>query len=369
MKELYCQNLNWLIAGIRDSRLDQTSYESLPESLRSLPFIHLWESIYRNGWLYICAHSGFESVSSLIDESFDQSAIVCDLIGDLVQACQSALYQEFQDFRDQYFDPTLNQSPFVKAKDSIYFDFLRKFRSDDLIFFFQKYPSIASRVSNAISNWRSSIIEFLLRYKADRSRVVDFFGLDHDMTLRSFSPGLGDKHNHGRSASLICLGDNRSGSCRLIYKPMPLDILVRFTTFLRLLSEANSPFSLCGLKCLSCKGYGYVEFIEYQSCSDSSEEADFYSNLGALAAILYLLRANDCHYENIIANKNLPILVDCETLFQPRSDIANSEPSALFIKDGIQRTGLIGTLLWNQYSDEVIEIGAVVAQSFRQSVN
>ena len=122
---------------------------------------------------------------------------------------------------------------------------------------------------------------------------------------------------------------------------MSLDMLVRFTSFLRLLSEANSPFPLCGLKCLSCEGYGYVEFIEYQSCSDSSEEADFYSNMGALSAILYLLRANDCHYENIIANKNLPILVDCETLFQPRSDIDNSEPSAFFTKDGIQRTGLI----------------------------
>ncbi len=360
MTELYCKDFNWLLASIRGSCFDQPSFESLPKTLKNLPFVHLWESVYRNAWQYVCAHPGFPNVSSLIDESFDKSPLVCDLISDLVRACQTTLYKEFKDFRDQYQYPEQFPTPSPATRDDagIYFDFLRWIRSDSLIFYFEKYPSVVSRVSSAVSNWRSSIIEFLLRYKADRGEIVDYFGLDHDIALRSFSPGLGDKHNHGRSASLICLGDKCSTSFKLIYKPTPLDMLVRFSTFLQYLSQENAPFLLCGLKGFSREGYGYVEHIEYQSCSDPVEVDGFYSNLGALAAVLYLLRANDCHYENIIANKNLPILVDCETLFQPRSEIANSDPSDLFINDGIQRTGLIGALLWNEHSDEVIEIGA-----------
>ena len=44
----------------------------------------------------------------------------------------------------------------------------------------------------------------------------------------------------------------------------------------------------------------------------------FYRRAGALLALLYAVRASDCHYENLIACGEHPVLIDTETLVQPQ---------------------------------------------------
>jgi len=62
--------------------------------------------------------------------------------------------------------------------------------------------------------------------------------------------------------------------------------------------------------------YTLNEYIENHPCSSEGEVEEYYKRLGEFLIILYILGGSDFHYENIIACRNMPYIIDTETLFQ-----------------------------------------------------
>jgi lantibiotic modifying enzyme len=56
-----------------------------------------------------------------------------------------------------------------------------------------------------------------------------------------------------------------------------------------------------------------VEVVEYLPCQNQEEIKRYYQRAGQLLCLLYVLGANDCHNENLIACGEYPVLVDLET--------------------------------------------------------
>jgi type 2 lantibiotic biosynthesis protein LanM len=68
--------------------------------------------------------------------------------------------------------------------------------------------------------------------------------------------------------------------------------------------------------------------------------------------VVYVLDAVDCHYENLIATGEYPVLIDAETLMQPRATMELSEPmetaqhrALLQMANSVMRTALVS--LWH----------------------
>jgi class II lanthipeptide synthase len=63
------------------------------------------------------------------------------------------------------------------------------------------------------------------------------------------------------------------------------------------------------------KGYYWMEYVEPASCKSKAGVHRFYERIGGLIAAAYLLKAVDCHRENLIAADENPVLVDIDALW------------------------------------------------------
>ena len=68
------------------------------------------------------------------------------------------------------------------------------------------------------------------------------------------------------------------------------------------------------LKVINRSDYGWVEFVEQRPCLNQQEANHYFQRAGVTACLLYLLNGTDCHYENLIAHGEYPVLIDLETL-------------------------------------------------------
>ena len=89
---------------------------------------------------------------------------------------------------------------------------------------------------------------------------------------------------------------------------------------------------------LNRDGYGWVEYVEYQPCSDETAVERFYQRAGMLLCSIYVLRGNDCHHENLIASGEHLVLIDMETLLHHDPHIFDDSPNAqAFETESFQR--------------------------------
>ncbi len=100
---------------------------------------------------------------------------------------------------------------------------------------------------------------------------------------------------------------------------------------------------------LNRDGYGWVEYVEYQPCSDETAVERFYQRAGILLCLISILRGTDCHYENLIASGEHLVLIDMETLLHHEAQLLENSPEAQAFEtetvqlfwDSVLRTGLL----------------------------
>ena len=105
---------------------------------------------------------------------------------------------------------------------------------------------------------------------------------------------------------------------QLIYKPKDLAAEVAYNDLLTWLDARGVPLQFGALTVLNRGTYGWVTFAERAECADAAAVARFYSRVGMLLCLTYALEGTDCHYENLIASGEHPLLIDHETLFHHR---------------------------------------------------
>ncbi|MEY2499472.1 MAG: hypothetical protein QOD12_3028 [Verrucomicrobiota bacterium] len=201
---------------------------------------------------------------------------------------------------------------------------------DRLFPMFKRFPVLADLWSELISQWRCHVIEVIERFEADRpllSRV--FFGGRPVRTIEDLRCGLSDSHNGGRTvARLQC----EAGS--IIYKPRSGAGEWEWFSLLDWMNRHSFQPRLRAARVARRKGYCWMECIEPASCKDDPAARRFYQRMGGMIAAAYLLKAVDCHRENVIAAGECPVLVDVDALWHVSPLTKTQSPADVLYRTG-----------------------------------
>lgn len=127
--------------------------------------------------------------------------------------------------------------------------------------------------------------------------------------------GMGDFHN-GKSTAIIHLNDGK----KIVYKPINGEVTEAYHGLLEWLDFYCSLGNL-KYKILNKQDYHWLEFVEFNSCQTKEELREYYIKAGYILCIVYLLNGCDFHYENLISNGFSPIIIDHETIIQPKTSL------------------------------------------------
>jgi type 2 lantibiotic biosynthesis protein LanM len=194
---------------------------------------------------------------------------------------------------------------------------LEALRTDALQELATEYPVMRRHLSTTVAFWLASSREILLRTHRDREMLTGTFNLPKGARLVGVKTGMSDPHRGGSSVAILTFATDSADQMSVVYKPRDVRIDAAYHKLVADVSATTPNVeALRSLIVLPLDGYGYVEFVAHEVCSNDKELTDFYRNAGRLAAILYILGCNDCHNENVIAHRSQLVLVDAETLLQ-----------------------------------------------------
>ncbi|MBN1219843.1 MAG: type 2 lantipeptide synthetase LanM family protein [Anaerolineae bacterium] len=182
---------------------------------------------------------------------------------------------------------------------------------------FQKYSMLARLVATTTDLWVEANGDFLQRLAADRPDLEATFGSAgaEPGPVVDLQTDLSDPHDGGRTVCILTF----AGGLNVVYKPRPLAPEENYFQFLTWLNEHGVSLPFKVLRVLNRGTYGWVEYVTPTPCQDKDGLGRYYRRGGMLLALLYILEATDCHFGNIIANGEYPLLIDVETLLHPRA--------------------------------------------------
>lgn len=185
-------------------------------------------------------------------------------------------------------------------------------KKENLILFFQKYPTLTRCLSEITINFEKNLKELINNLYINENTFKDFFKLDISDSLESIKFDLGDTHQGGKTVNILTF---KSGT-KIVYKPKELEIINSFNKLIDYINNNRSSnlLDMPKLKQLVFESFCLEEFVENIGCTSINEIKNFYKRLGQSTAIMYMLRGNDFHMENLIAKGEYPIFVDLETL-------------------------------------------------------
>jgi type 2 lantibiotic biosynthesis protein LanM len=237
---------------------------------------------------------------------------------------------------------------------SLYQQFVRRLAEGGLARLFQEYPVLARRLGRISTLWIEANAEFLGRLEADMPELEHLFGdgggeLSNVIELK---PSLSDPHRGRRSVVALTFTSGR----KLVYKPKDMGTEAAYHRLLAWLNEQGAPLPFKVLKVLDRSTHGWVEFVEHLPCQDRDEARRYFQRAGMLLCLFYVLEGTDCHYENIIASGEYPVLIDTETLMHHRArsaipELENAQTEAFEqLGHSVLRTGLLPR--WELSADE-----------------
>lgn len=200
-----------------------------------------------------------------------------------------------------------------RSPSTAYFDaFVTRLVDEGLQSVFAGQPVLSRLVRQQVENSAAAAAEFLQRLAADRCLLdAEFDG--GCGVVASLRLGLSDPHAHGRCVVAVTFESGR----RVVYKPRSLDNDARFASVCAWSNRQPGLLDLKAVHVMRRAGYGWAEFVTELPCMTATELARFYQRAGQLLAWFYVLRATDCHLENLIASGEYLVPVDLETLLQP----------------------------------------------------
>lgn len=170
---------------------------------------------------------------------------------------------------------------------------------------------------------RAAAAELLERVASDRNLLAEAFNGGSDPgPLVDAELGLSDPHNGRRTVSRLLFAVGPP----LIYKPRATTMEAAFSRLAGWVATIEPDLAPRAPGVLERDGYGYCQFVAHGPCDRAEDVQRFYVRLGALTQLLATLRTTDCHAENIVADRDWPVLVDAETLLHPHLDSTPTEP-------------------------------------------
>jgi lantibiotic modifying enzyme len=219
-------------------------------------------------------------------------------------------------------DPTVTEKMFLREKPS-----------HRLCYLFKRFPVLARLWSLVICQWREHVTELLARVAADRRALSrDFFARPIRKIL-NVELGLSDRHHSGRTVARLQFD---AGS--IIYKPRAGRGESEWFSLLDCMNHKSCQPKLRAARVLPRKGYCWMEHVEAAPCKSEAAARRFYERMGGIIAAAHLLKAVDCHRDNLIAAGEQPVLVDVDALWHV-SSLSKTQSHT----DVLHRTGFFPT--------------------------
>ena len=246
----------------------------------------------------------------------------------LARATRPCLALELKAFHCAYeviYSPKDSLAPEIEQK------FLGERPYDRLISLFKKFPVLVELWYRLFDQWCDSVSELLARVDADKQTLSRVFFRGRPLgEIVDVRAGLSDPHNKGRTVMRVQF---RAGP--LIYKPRSGHGEQEWFRFIACFNAASFRPKLTAARVLCHAGYCWMEEVKSKPCKDQAAARRFYKRLGGMIAAAYLLKAVDCHRDNVIACGEHPVLVDAEALWH----LAGEKKTDLL--DPLYRTGFL----------------------------
>ncbi len=283
-----------------------------------------------------------------------RTALERSLLRSLSIASGEVLFTEFEAMRAR--EQSSWDRLFALAQDpegrSMYRRFVRRSGEGGMARLLRRYPVLARQLGTISQLWVEATAEFLGRLEADTPELQRLFGDEGLGDVVEVEPSLSDPHRGRRSALALTF----ASGLKLVYKPKDMGTEAAYHRLLALLNERGAPLPFKVLRVLGRSTHGWVEFAEHLPCRDRDEARRYYERAGMLLCLFYALEGTDCHYENIIASGEYPVLIDTETLMHHRARVAvpENENAQTEAFDRLGRTVLRTGLLprWELSADE-----------------
>lgn len=253
----------------------------------------------------ICKY--IESLSNINVQNIAVSKMIDQLVNNTLQIFSKTVIYEYH----------LNKSKYTERKNS---NRLNQYIKDtfvethSIIEFYLKYPVLIRRLAQKILHMLNYYKEVLFNLDKSYNEMKEK-KLVIDNMITDISCDMGDTHEKGKFVLKIYFNQNS-----VIYKPRNLFITKKYYSFIEWINKRFNLYKLPTVNTIWSDTYTVEECITYESCETELEIERFYSRIGYYIATLYLFSGNDIHFENIIACKEYPYIIDLETLFAHNSE-------------------------------------------------
>jgi type 2 lantibiotic biosynthesis protein LanM len=233
--------------------------------------------------------------------------------------------------------------PTGSTSSTSYHAFTRALLASGLLDLFRVYPVVARLLATAVEAWVEATAELRERLARDLADIERLLSDRVPGTVVGVRTGLSDPHRGGRTVALLTF----ESGFRVIYKPRNVGMEVSFNRVLEWCNQHDDGLPFRTLGVLSRQDHGWVEHVAHEPCEDEGAASRFYQRAGRLLCLVHVLRGTDCHWENVVASGEHPVLVDLEALLQhDPPTVGNGEhaPGAWLadeFHDSVVRTGLL----------------------------
>ena len=227
----------------------------------------------------------------------------------------------------------------------------------------RRYPELARRLVERISQWEEAGAEFLEHLVTDADEIRRHFDAGDTLDRLVEARGaVSDPHRGGRGVFLLRF----ASGFRLVFKPRPLAVESAFQEFLVWLNGRGFEPAMRPVRILDQGTHGWMEWVEAEACPSAAEIQRFYQRQGGLLALFYLLDGSDFHHENLIAVGEHPVPVDLEMLFHPWIDSRSlrdlqRQPGAS-LRSNVMRSNLLPHRLWGNHQRAGVDLSGLGAQ-------
>ncbi len=272
----------------------------------------------------------------LSDEAYRSLEI--GLLDRLAQTCALSLLAEFSSFRPAGHS-LLNTlvGATGRGRHHHYDAFITQLLSADLLPFFESYPVLGRLTSTLVEGWVEHCVEFQSALRDDAPAIATAFDLTPGASpggVVGLRVGLSDPHQRGRSVMRVTFANGLV----LAYKPRPVEIDRAFAELVDWCNQQGLSVALDAAATLTCGDHGWVRWIDPRPCADAAKASRFYRRAGMLLALLHVVLGTDCHYENVVAAGEHPVLIDLETVMVPERDRPVSDQA---FWDSVVRVGML----------------------------
>jgi lantibiotic modifying enzyme len=196
-------------------------------------------------------------------------------------------------------------------RESILCALSRAVEQDCGLSFRTEFSELIRCIAVVCNNLSDQLVQIVERFANDCSDIANALGVDA-RTLESISAVMSDHHERQSAVFLLKVSGHF-----IVYKPKSLDADVIFQSTLARVTAHVPRLEFPEVAMLSRAEYGWMGFVEHAPCVDVQELSQFYLRIGYMLSVLVMLRSCDHHYDNLIANKAHPYLIDLECSFTP----------------------------------------------------